>query len=123
MNNRFLFILATVALLFINTGDLHRHLCLDGQEPAVTYHYENLDGHPVHSEEDQAHNDIEGEVTVDATKSKNSQSADNAFLLSNSFLVIKILQNSSFISIPADTFQKLEADLSLPPLRAPPLLG
>jgi hypothetical protein len=123
MNSRFLFILSTVALLIINAGDLHRHLCLDGQEPAVTYHYENLDGHPDHSEEDQTHNDLEGEVSVDATKSKNSQSTYHAFLLSNTVLVAEILQNSTFISIPADSFQKLEADLSLPPLRAPPLLG
>lgn len=123
MNNRFLFILSVLALLFINAGDLHRHLCLDGQEPAVSYHLENFDGHPDHSEEEQVHNDVEGEVSVDATKSKNSQSTHHAFLLSNSVLVAEILQNSTFISIPADSFQKLEADLSLPPLRAPPLLG
>jgi hypothetical protein len=119
--NRVACFMAVLILMLMNLGDVHSHSCLDGQEPAVSYHFENLDGHPDHSNEEQIHNDYEYELSIDTLQAKSSGSSD-FFLVSlfpHSFSVVST--QLYFIPTPVESFILNEPAAYLPPLRAPPV--
>lgn len=115
-------ILAVFAFLSVNIGDIHSHFCLDGQEPAVTLHFENLNGHPEHAWDEQAHNDYENEISLKSLKTKTSE-------LSKLFISVSEIGMPSAVYSPQKISSTLDERLLpqkpasvLPPLRAPPLL-
>lgn len=119
--------IAVFCLFCLTVGDVHAHLCLDGQEPAISLHFENLDGHPDHSEDDQEHNDYEYEIetsTLQVQLSKLSK-LNHYYLLNLSFEeVLSRTLVSLVIFIPIDDFVLKTKSLSvLPPLRAPPVIS
>lgn len=58
--NHFRFgVLAVLCLLLTQVGNIYAHVCLDGQEPLVSLHFENLESHPEHPDSDRKHDDVE----------------------------------------------------------------
>lgn len=115
-------ILAVLAFFMANMAEVHSHFCLDGQEPALTVHFENLVGHPEHGEKESEHNDLESEVSLQTIKVKSSDLTkawlavlDTGVLLTNS-LIQKVTFQLDEILFPQ------KPDRILPPLRAPPIL-
>lgn len=109
--------------VIVTIGDVHSHMCLDGQEPAVSFHFENLSGHPEHGMDEQSHNDYEYELTANTLKAK---SLDYGFYLLSSELSVHSFVFSGqqlFVSTPAELFGKDDAASLLPPLRAPPVIA
>jgi hypothetical protein len=100
-------------------GHAHSHHCLDGQEPAVTVHFENLAGHTEHHP-DENHVDVEKELVPQALPGKAPDQHDMVFLLAFSLLLCRLTPQRQQCS---DNYQPLflpsPPDL-LPPLRAPP---
>lgn len=115
-------VLAVLSFLLVNTADIHSHFCLDGQEPAISLHFENFSGHPDHAVDEQAHSDFENEVSLKTLKSKSTDlstlfltSSDNAILLEESY--------SSKVNFTLDELQLPVSPSGIrPPLRAPPVL-
>lgn len=116
-------VLALLAFILVNAGDVHVRLCLDGQDPAVTSHFENLTGHSEHPEKGVEDNDLEYEVSFQLLKIKTLEITKVYWAISN-FEIQKadsISQTSIFSDVKALLPQKPEY-LSLP-LRAPPLFS
>ena len=114
--------LAVLAFVSVNVGDIHIRHCLDGLEPAISLHFENLNGHTVHEEDDLKYNDFEYEVSLKSIKIKSSE-------LSKLFLVSSyngILPSYTFVQKTTSKLEEIllpqEPSSVLPPLRAPPLL-
>lgn len=108
-------------LVFQQAGDIHSHFCLDGKEPAVSLHFENLGGHPDHDEEEQVHNDYESELSINALQAKSS-GTDFVYLINlfpELFTVLSGQQNFSITVI--ESFIQKDSSAYLPPLRAPPV--
>lgn len=110
-------------LISVTIGDVHAKICLDGQEPAVSFHFENLNGHTIHEGDEQELNDLEYELSVNALKVKHIDCSP--FLLeSGSYTHIPILSGQQlFVPILAESFAKDDPALLLPPLRAPPVIA
>lgn len=111
-----------MAFLLVNVGDIHSHFCFDGQEPAVSLHFENLNGHPDHEEDEQQHNDVEFDVSLKSIKIKTYDltklliTATSPVIPSPNTFVLKTTSTLDEILLP----QKPAS--ILPPLRAPPIL-
>ena len=114
--------MAVLAFVLVNIGDIHSHFCLDGQEPAVSLHFENLGGHPDHDVEDQEHNDFENEVTLKSLKTKTSDLSKLFVSIAEEGISFEIT-SSEIISHPLEEWLLPQRPASiLPPLRAPPIL-
>ncbi len=115
-------VLALLAVVLVNTGDVHVRLCFDGQKPAVTSHFELLSGVTDHYEESDDDIDPEYEVSLELLKIKSLviakvYLATPTFVLpENAFLVSKSLN-----SYPGEFLPQEPEYISLP-LRAPPVL-
>lgn len=114
--------LAVLALVSVNIGDIHSHFCLDGQEPAVSLHFENLNGHPEHIGDEQAHNDYENEFSLKSLKTKTSD-LSKLFFSTSELGIPRASSISQKISPMLDEILLPNKPNSVrPPLRAPPLL-
>lgn len=111
------------AFLLVSAGDVHSHLCLDGQEPPVSVHFENLGGHPEHGDESgkDLHDDYEFELAsaVLQLKYKQDLQPDLIALLADSFEHLSSSCSSLFIRV--DSADACKAAVGLPPARAPPV--
>lgn len=116
-------ITAILILVLISAGDIHSHFCFDGQEPAVSLHFENLNGHPDHSEDESAHNDFEAELSVNTLLIKFSDFGQLliANTVSDTFVQVQFKQAIGPITESAPIPEQPSA--VLPPLRAPPVLA
>jgi len=76
--------------------------CLDGQEPAVSLHFENLDGHPDHSGDKQVHNDFDYQITQDVIQAKSSDLHQVAIFNTHSELVSSFLIQRSVVLFSFD---------------------
>lgn len=121
--NRAIFLnTAIFVLLFTIIGDVHGHYCADGQEPAVSFHFENIDGHPDHDIEELEHNDFEKELDLKLVLVKTKVVNDDALTnFVNLFLDLPP-QLFNFSPVMETSFNKNESSLLHPPLRAPPQL-
>lgn len=115
-------VLAVFAFFMVNVGDIHSHFCLDGQEPTVSLHFENLNGHPEHVGDEEPHNDFESEIFLKSLKTKSSD-------ISNLFLTVSDTDMPSAYVYSIKVSSKFDEALLpqkpasiLPPLRAPPIL-
>tara|TARA_R100001163_G_scaffold65519_2_gene63052 strand:- start:1607 stop:2020 length:414 start_codon:yes stop_codon:yes gene_type:complete len=114
---------AFVLLLFTSIGDVHGHYCLDGNEPAVSFHYENFEGHPEHQDE-QEHSDYESELNLKPTLNKLKLLNDFLISTTDNVVVIYSLSLSDNFIIETDaSFGNSEIFELTPPLRAPPQLA
>ena len=104
-------------------GGIVHHYCLDGMEPDITLHFENLNGHVElgHADhgEESGHIDFEKEALTDNLLPKSYEHGIQLFSLA--LLIIALLQpvtgqryqwQQSWLSTPSYTLR--------PPLRAPP---
>ena len=109
--------------VFITIVDVHSNICLDGQEPAVSFHFESLSGHPKHDEEGTSHNDYDNEISPKPILGK-GKGLDQVFLaLPTSGLLSLLSLPDYFIPKTNVLFKKNEASILRPPLRAPPQLA
>ena len=112
-------LVVVLALLTLWVGGVAMHYCLDGLEPAVTVHFENLDGHIEHGL-DSGHNDFEKQALSDNLVSKLIDLDLKPF-----FVVLYVLTIIASYSKVNFRQQKVPVYFSpevlLPPLRAPPL--
>src|SRR5688572_14677818 len=116
---RYLLHTALILLVLAGVGNIHSHLCLDGQEPPVSVHFENLSGHPEHAA-DEVHVDVENEMMAQALPGKSVDYDNPLFLAAACFvLCIKAPQRQHYIVLRESDFDQAPAYLH-PPLRAPP---
>ena len=115
-------VLALLAFVFVSVGDVHIRLCLDGQDPAVTSHFENLVGYSDHLDEGQDSNDLEYELSLKLLKIKSLEVA-KVFLTTTSLDVSRVDLYFQEIPLPlAEDLLPQEPEYLSLPLRAPPLL-
>lgn len=111
------------SFLLVNIGNIQNHLCLDGQEPAYTVHFENFNGHPTHDENDEPHNDIEYDVSVKSINGKTFQFAKFVAIVISSELLPNTETSITHTPVAATSLPPQQPKGTLPPLRAPPLLS
>jgi len=122
MPNRYAKCLLFIAMLWLmiaGVGNAHSHICLDGQEPLVSLHFENFNGHPEHAAEEQ-HEDMENALMLQPLPGKMFDDGDSLPLLAVFFLFciqparrpnVVVHEDAGVVPVP----------LTLrPPLRAPP---
>lgn len=112
---------ALLLLVLCNTGHIHNHVCLDGQEPADLVHFENLGGHPDHHEDDAAHSDIENELIPQVLLTKTLNQDSPLFALSVALMLTERLplQRPHYLAIDAHRIN-LQPSALKPPSRGPP---
>ena len=110
-----------LVLLTLWVGGAVSHYCLDGLEPPVTVHFDNLNSHVEHDAE-SGHLDFEKDALSDNLLSKifkvDLQQSFVLFLL----LLVQVCK-ASFISYRELYFSYLSPQVLLPPLRAPPRIS
>jgi len=106
-------------LLTLWVGGAVSHYCIDGLEPPVTVHFDNLNGHVEHDSL-SGHNDFEKSALPDNLLPKSLE------IGIQQFLVILFILSISFVK--ARKINLLEIvqryatpQVLLPPLRAPPI--
>lgn len=110
---------ALILLVLAGIGNIHSHLCLDGQEPAVSVHFENFSGHP-DDEDDEAHVDVETELMVQVLPGKSIDQDSPLFLAACLFMFcMRAPQQQHYLVRRDSLFYQAPAYLQ-PPLRAPP---
>jgi len=110
---------ALLLLMLAGIGNIHSHRCLDGQEPAVSVHFENLSGHPDH-DEDPAHVDVENELMAQLLPGKPADQDSPLFLAACLFIFcIRAPQKQQYLVESESSFYQAPDHLQPPP-RAPP---
>lgn len=118
---RYFLHIALVLLVLAGIGNIHSHLCLDGQETTISVHFENLNGHPKHIG-DKAHVDVDNELIAQVLPGKVVDQDAPLFLSVTALLFSLVPPNRQQYRITASlTFQHTHSAF-LPPLRAPPAL-
>ncbi len=56
---------ALVTFLSAMLVGAHGHFCMDGLEPPVSVHFDNLEGHPLHGGDQSLHQDADTDVVPD----------------------------------------------------------
>jgi hypothetical protein len=116
---RYFLYTALILLVLGGVGNIHSHLCLDGQEPAVSVHFENLKGHPDH-EDDEVHVDVENELMAQALPGKAPDQDNPLFLTALCFVFCVRLPQSQHYITRHDSGSYEDPGWLLPALRAPP---
>jgi len=113
---------ALLAMLVIRLGELHLHLCFDGQEPAAAVHVGDLPLHDdgVHADASHSDQDVELSTTPGLIKKSGVDTLDLLFVC---LAVLLLLPASRRITPPPAYRFLLPAQPAyfLPPLRGPPL--
>ena len=108
-----------LVLLLLRIGGAVSHYCFDGLEPAVSIHFDNLNGHVDH-EAEAGHTDVEKQVLSDNLLGKLFEL--ESMLVVMAMLLIVLLSQSGgqnyFYSLLRQTSNPRNFR---PPLRAPPL--
>ena len=112
---------AVAALLWVNAGDVHAHICLDGNERPVSYHADNITAHDDHADEEADHNDVDNKIVLSTLPVKSPlPDLDIPCVIPTDPLRIELVAEA--YSIRRKTFPtSVSTDVSLPPLRAPPV--
>ncbi len=110
---------ALLLLVLAGIGNIHSHQCLDGQEPAMSVHFENLSGHPDH-ESDEAHVDVETELMAQVLPGKQIDHDSQLFLASCLFTFSTPAPRQQNHSFQRDEHFYQASTYFQPPLRAPP---
>jgi hypothetical protein len=90
---RYLLRTAMLLTVLMVVGHIHGHLCLDGQEPALSVHFETFNGHPDH-EDDGSHDDVENELVPQGLLASKAPHHDAPALLL-AFSLLFVFQPSS----------------------------
>jgi len=116
-----LFLFVALALFCVRITDAHAHLCLDGQEPPLAVHVEDLAGAHESGHADEAHDDVDVSVIADAAPKKAEDSAQPDVLLQ---VTASVLLPDPALSwrAPADRGRRILL-ASFPPLFQPPARG
>ncbi|MES2626013.1 MAG: hypothetical protein V4628_12095 [Pseudomonadota bacterium] len=110
---------ALLLLVLAGVGNIHSHQCLDGQEPAVSVHFENLSGHPDH-EGDEVHVDVETELAAQLLPAKPVDQDSPLFLTACLFVFcVRPAQKQHYLVKRDSHFYQAPSYLQ-PPQRAPP---
>tara|TARA_R110000772_G_scaffold131814_5_gene240375 strand:+ start:391 stop:765 length:375 start_codon:yes stop_codon:yes gene_type:complete len=121
--NRAIFLnTAIFVLLFTIIGDVHVRYCADGKEPAISFHFENIDGHSDYNIDDLEDNDFEKELDLKLVLVKSKIVNHDALVNFNDLFLYLLPQQSNFSPVIETSFNKNESLLLHPPLRAPPQL-
>lgn len=110
-----------LVLLSLRIGGAVSHYCFDGLEPAVTIHFDNLNGHVEHDAE-LGHTDVEKQVLSDNLLGKMFE-LDSMLAIVALFLTALLSQSTG-----QNYFQRVVQKVNnprnfRPPLRAPPLVS
>lgn len=106
-------------LLSLRIGGAVSHYCFDGLEPAVTIHFDNLNGHVDH-EAESGHTDVEKQVLSDNLLGKIFE-FESMLAIVVMFLTALLSQSSGQAYYHRVLQQIRNAKKFRPPLRAPPL--
>jgi len=109
--------IALLAMLVIRLGEMHLHLCFDGQEPASAVHVGDSPSHDDASHSDQ---DVELSTTTGLIKKAGADTLDLLFVCLFVLLLLPALRR---ITPPSSYrfFVPPSPARFLPPLRGPPL--
>jgi hypothetical protein len=112
---------ALLAMLVIRLGELHLHLCFDGQEPAAAVHVGDSPNHDDGSHADASHSDQDVELLSTAmVKKAGADGLDLLFVCLAVLLLLPPLRHA--VPLPAHRpFAPLKLAYLLPPSRGPPL--
>jgi hypothetical protein len=108
-------------MLVIRLGELHLHLCFDGQEPAAAVHVGDSPSHDDDAHADDSHSDQDVELLNTALVKKTGADAlDLLIVCLAALLLLPALRHA--VPLPAYRFfVPLKPAHLLPPLRGPPL--
>jgi hypothetical protein len=116
--------LLAVALLPIRIANAHLHLCLDGEEPTVSYHVQDVPTHAGNAaQEEDGHTDRDIDAGATTTFSKLDDRDGGATLLPVAAVAVLLVPApaSPAPQVAASTLA-LTSDFDLrPPTRGPPL--
>lgn len=110
-----------LVLLALRIGGAVSHYCFDGLEPAVTIHFDNLNGHVEHDAE-LGHTDVEKQVLSDNLLGKMFE-LDSMLAIVALFLAALLSQSAGQNYFQRVVQQVNSARNFRPPLRAPPLVS
>lgn len=114
-----------VALLPVRMANAHLHFCLDGQEPPVSFHVQDLATHSgAEHVDDAGHNDRDVDVSASLLATKISSGAGDApAALLHVYVLATLLPLERPTFSSADLpYAELTSVLALrPPVRGPPL--
>ncbi len=113
--------LALLAMLVVRLGEMHLHLCFDGQEPAATVHVGDSPAHDNDTHADASHSDQDVELLSTAViKKAGTDTLDLLFVCLALLLLLPTLRHA--VPLPAYRFlAPPKPAYLLPPLRGPPL--
>ncbi len=100
-------------------GHIHSHLCLDGQDLALSVHFETFNGHPDHAGDDH-HVDVKNELVPQGLPGKAPDQDAPLFLLAYSRLFMFRPLPRRFYCQRRDDLCHFPPPRLLPPSRAPP---
>ena len=108
-------------MLVIRLGEIHLHLCFDGQEPAAAVHVGDLPSHDDASHADTSHSDQDVELLSAAVvKKAGTDTLDLLFVCLTVLLLLPTLRHA--VPLPAyRLFAPSNPAYLLPPSRGPPL--
>lgn len=113
--------LALLAMLVIRLGEIHLHLCFDGQEPAAAVHVNDSPSHDDGDHADASHSDQDVELsTAGIVKKASADSLDVLFVC----LAILLLLPAPGRVAPRPAYRFFAPARPAhfqPPLRGPPL--
>lgn len=108
-----------LVLLTLRIGGAVSHYCFDGLEPAVTVHFDNLNGHVEH-EAELGHTDVEKQVLSDNLLGKIFE-LESMLVILAMFLIAPLSQSAGQGYLHRAVLQLRDPKNYRPPLRAPPL--
>lgn len=112
--------LAMLVLVLAGLGNIYSHLCLDGQEPQVSVHFENFSNHEAHDEGSYVA-DVERESIPDGLLVKSPNQDDQLFVLAVSLLLELQAPEHAHHVLVTDFIVPHAPFEVLPPTRAPPV--
>lgn len=110
--------LLLVVMLLLRIGGAVSHYCFDGMEPAVTIHFDNLNGHVEHDAA-AGHTDIEKQVLSDNLLSKIFE-VDLLLAITVLFLLALLPLGNGYSYLQLVVQLRNQSKNFRPPLRAPP---
>lgn len=114
--------LAVVLLIVTNFSHIHVRYCLDGEETAVSFHFETEDSHHGEELDGQESADIESELSLDTLLSKMFDGSA-LHVASNFYQLLSVTRTHTLIAASNDSAPTESFPFYLPPLRAPPAVA
>jgi len=114
--------LAVLLLIVTNVSHMHVRYCLDGQESAVSIHFETEHSHSGEDLDEQETSDIESELSLETLLSKMFDGSV-LYVASNFYQIHAPIIEQPVVLPQGDSILSGSPSFYLPPLRAPPAIA